>query len=279
MAAVIKEGPCSEHIRLSQVPVLHLSTFYTYSRAAQAGVACRCLLSRIVLLPTGNTRCRKFPFIAEGMAVFGGCLSQKGSPPSRFLSDESSARGARPGISEMAFPDPVVICCKAFQTLDWAAPVSRLWMTQMLFISRCWTSPFHFPGRGKRLIYSLCQGGRGQKQTLKRNNIFSDIFQILRLNACNLPFQDFSPLMSDILICIQLQLECAPFNFLRELWQADMRDAPHSLVTNWLQKAIATVRAHGYGWITASQRGQTACLCLFPCCKLAREILLLLKEW
>lgn len=108
MAAVIKEGPCSEHIRLSQVPVLHLSTFYTYSRAAQAGVACRCLLSRIVLLPTGNTRCRKFPFIAEGMAVFGGCLSQKGSPPSPFLSDESSARGARPGISEMAFPDPVV---------------------------------------------------------------------------------------------------------------------------------------------------------------------------
>lgn len=108
MAAVIKEEPCSEHVCLSQVPVLHLSTFYVYFGAAQASVACRCLLSRIVLLPTGNTRCRKFSFIAKGMSLLGGCLTQKGSPLSPFLSDEHSARGARPGITEMAFPDPVV---------------------------------------------------------------------------------------------------------------------------------------------------------------------------
>lgn len=121
----------------------------------------------------------------------------------------------------------------AFQTSVWAAPIGRLWMTQMCFISRCWIFPFHFPGRGKRLIYSLCWGGRGQKQTVKRNSIFSDIIQILRLNTCNLPFQDFSPLMSDILICIQLQIKWAPFNFLRELWQADMWDVPSSFMINW----------------------------------------------
>lgn len=44
-----------------------------------------------------------------------------------------------------------------------------------------------------------------------------------------------------------------------------MRDAPHSLVTNWLQKAIATVRARGYGWITASQRGK---LLVFVVCSM-----------
>lgn len=60
----------------------------------------------------------------------------------------------------------------AFQILHWTVPIYRLWMTQMLFISSCWIFPFYFPGRGKRLIYSLCWGGKGQKQTVKRNSIF-----------------------------------------------------------------------------------------------------------
>lgn len=54
VAVVTREGQCPSFAGPS---VLHLSIFYTYFRAAQAGVTCRCLLSGIVLLSTRNTRC------------------------------------------------------------------------------------------------------------------------------------------------------------------------------------------------------------------------------
>lgn len=80
--------------------------------------------------------------------------------------------------------------------------------------------------------------------------------------------------MSDILICIQLQIKCAPFNFLRELWQTDMWDAPHRL--NWLQKAAATVCVWLYHCF--SESSDCSSLSHVPCCKLLREIFVLLER-
>lgn len=76
--------------------------------------------------------------------------------------------------------------------------------------------PLSLSRKGEETDLFTSLGWQRQKKTVKRNSIFSGIIQILRLNACNPPFQDFSPLMSDILICIQLQIKCAPFNLLRE---------------------------------------------------------------
>lgn len=64
------------------------------------------------------------------------------------------------------------LCCPRSQAGGSAAVLPfRLWTEQIVndsnaLISRCWLSPFHFPGWRKRLIYSYHWGGRGLKQML-----------------------------------------------------------------------------------------------------------------